>query len=596
MANLNTYTSTKELIVLRILLLLLLFNFVYGATSVTIYTHNDYRPYSYVENGKVKGIHVEILQAIFKKMRDYSLEIVPIAWEEGLEKMQSEEILILTNLYHRPKEHPYILDYSAPYIYDAPSIYCNRAIALDKPNNIDWQVVFKGLKIAKQKDMSLPSSDSFNAALQTKTIELIENSHEKNMLDLINKKIDCYINDSIALQSSLILAKHQYKEDNKTLQNINDITKITQLSRESIHLGFSKKYFAKRKDLISKINLAILVMQNSNEIDKIVKHYLEEFVSQLEVKTIRASIYPLGSFISNDMDTYGLLAEIVTTAFADRNITVEYYFRDRNQAYLYNKWGRDCMSFPWTKESDTWLYSDLSEPIMVSDINFFYEKNHLPNGILYNDLYDLKDYRICGLKGAFYERFFSGMSFNYRSFDNEKALLTALTLKQIDVVPMNKHLFFDALKRYMPHKLEEFAYHETPMVKKANYILFSKKCKDALLYKQEFNQGFANIQQDGRFDKILEKYTTTDKEKEEFEKIFRNMKKVEKAEESSVFDSNTTDINASDLNITDSNLTIEKPHESGTIDSNTTDTNTTDFNSTELNATHSKTLHLIKSK
>ncbi|MBN2825309.1 MAG: transporter substrate-binding domain-containing protein [Campylobacterales bacterium] len=552
--NLNTSILTKESLVFKALLLFLLLNFSYGATEITLYTDSNYKPYSYLEDGKAKGIHVEIIKAIFGKMRNYTVEIVPISWEEGVEKMKSAEILILANLYKRPKKRPFVTDYSDAYMHESPSIYCNQTLILVDSQNIRWATEFKGMKIGKQKGASLNLPDSFREAIQSKAITLVEDIHPNNIDNLINNTIDCYINDSLAIESALSLAKDQNKKNKTELKNIQAIHKIAQLSQESIHFGFSKKYFPKRQDLIKQINLAIKVMQNTGEMDEIIAQYLKEFATPRDEKTIRAAIYPLGSFVSNDRDGYGILAQIIATAFADRNITIEYQFRERNQAFLYTKWGRDCMSFPWTKEADTWLYSELSEPIMVSDINFFYEKNHLPKGITYNDLYDLKDYNLGGLKGAFYEKFFSGMSFNYRSFDDEKALLTALTLKQIDVVPMNKHLFMDAVRRYMPHKIDEFAHHEKPMVKKANYILFSKKCKEAQFYLQEFNQGFANIEQDGRFDEILEKFASNEEEKKEFEKIFRNMKKVEKAEESSVFDANTTDTNLSDLNITDLNL------------------------------------------
>lgn len=412
------------------------------------------------------------------------------------------------------------------------------------------------MKIAKAKGFSIVLPKTLQEMVEAKEVDFIEAPHDENIDNLIAKKINCYVNDEVSTTASLQHKMHIYKESNKSIEDIEEIKSVTIFSKESVHIGFSKKYFSKRKDLIKQINLAIKVMENSGEIKAITQKYLAEFfLKSMDTISIDAVIYPMGSFISDKMDGYGVLAEIVTTAFADQNITINYQFRERNQAYLYNKWGRSCMSFPWTKREDTWLYNEISDPIMASDINFFYEKNNLTNGIEYYDLYDLKDYRLGGIKGKFYEKFFSGMSFNYSSFDNTKELLQALALKKIDVVPMNKHLFMDAVKEYMPHKIDEFAYHEKPMVKKANYILFSKKCKSAIFYLESFNRGFKNIQLDGRFDKILDKYTTSQEEKEEFEKIFRNMEKIEAAEEQSVFDVNATDLNATDLNATDLNKT-----------------------------------------
>jgi len=547
----------------KILLLWTLFALpLFAQSEITIYTSDNYRPYSYLQHGDLKGIHVDILRSIFAKMKNYRLKLQAIEWNEGLEKMKKSDILIMGNAFYRPKKRPYIIDYSDAYIYEYPAIYCNRPITIRDSNHIDWVNEFKGVTIAKQKGSNIIKSANFKEAIESKSLKIVDYGDEKNFEALIHKKIDCYINETLTLEMELLQKKREYKEDNQTLAFIDKIKPITLISKEGIHLAFSNKYFAKRNNLLKKINLAIKVMNNSGEVEKIKARYLNDFIqNDLRHRSIDASIYPLGSFVSDDMSNYGVLAEIVTTAFKDRNITVNYNYSSKNEAYLYNKWGKTCMSFPWTKGVDSWLYNELSEPIMTSDINFFYDKTNFPNGIEYRNLYDLKDYRIGGIKGAFYENFFSGMSFDYHALDNTKKALIALTLKKIDILPMNRHLFVDALKLYMPHKMEEFAHHEKPMTKKANYILFSKNCYDAEYFRDEFNKGFAHIQKNGTFDKILAKYTTSQKEKEEFEKIFRNLKKIEEAEEVSVFDinqSNHNDLNDSNLDISDSNITIDE--------------------------------------
>jgi polar amino acid transport system substrate-binding protein len=536
----------------------------YAQTQVTIHTADDFPPYSYIEkHGELSGIHIDILKSIFAKMKNYRLKLQPTNWAKGLEAIEKGEILILSDAFYRPKKRPYILDYSDAYSYQVPSIYCNKPIKIKDNTNIDWLKEFKGVRIAQQKNASVTSSKKFQEALQKGIIKIVEydNAHE-NLMALIEKKVDCYINEDLAIQGELMQKRREYKDTNHSMKELDAITKVASLAHEGIHLAFSKKYFAKRKDLLKKINLAIKVMRNTGEIEKIQDHYLHEFLTKdSRHTTIDASIFSLGSFVSDEMNNYGVLAEIVTTAFADRNISINYTFSTKNEAYLYNKWGRSCMSFPWTKNIDTWLYYELSDPIMTSDVNFFYDKTNLPDGFEYRNLYDMKDYRIGGVKGAFYESFFSGMSFNYQSYDNSKSVLIALTLKKIDILPMNRYLFVDAIKLYMPHKMEEFAHHEKPMTKKSNYILFSKNCENADFFKDEFNKGFENIQKNGTFDKILQKYTTTQKEHEEFEKIFRNLKKSEKSEEESVFevsDSNHTDLNDSDLEISDSLMSVDE--------------------------------------
>jgi polar amino acid transport system substrate-binding protein len=323
------------------------------------------------------------------------------------------------------------------------------------------------------------------------------------------------------------------------------------ISTKPITIGFTKKYFPQKKDLLKNINLAIRVMNDYNDTNEIVKKYKKESLS-IEDKKISAVIYPWGFLVSKKIDGYGILPEIVSSAFKERNITVEYKFRNWNYAYLLNKWGTDCLSFPWTKESDTNIYSHISEPLILSEISFFYLKNSFLNGIKYNDLYDMKNYRLGGLKGAFYEKFFGTMSFDYTSFKTVEDMLTALVLKKIDIIPINEYLFRDAVFKYMPHKINDFAMSKKPMVKKANYVLFSKKCEDSSFFRDEFNKGFDSIKAKGILDKILEKHSMTKDDKIEFESFFANMDKVEEADKVSIFDTNKSDIN--DTYLLDKNI------------------------------------------
>ena len=62
--------------------------------EVLVYGDINYPPYSFEEDGKPKGIYVDILKAAFAHMPDYDVTIKMIPWKRGLEyiRKQSKEI------------------------------------------------------------------------------------------------------------------------------------------------------------------------------------------------------------------------------------------------------------------------------------------------------------------------------------------------------------------------------------------------------------------------------------------------------------------------------------------------------------------------
>ena len=520
--------------------LLILSSFI--LSDVNIYTVANYKPYSYRENGVLQGIEIDIIKSIFNKIKNQNINIEEVLPDDIIDKLKTREILILNNTSPNSKESDYIESYSDPFFFEDIYLYCSKNLEILKKEDLQWPYDFIELNIA---------NDGVHTIDKLYNINIQESSDFKEgILSLINQKSDCIIGDELRFESNKL---NMINDNYKIGVEFKKIKKIKKIFQKPIYIGFSKKYFPTKTYLINNINLAIRVMNDYNDTAEIVDKYRKESLS-IEDKKISAVIYPWGFLVSQKIDGYGILPEIVSSAFKERNITVEYKFKNWNYANLLNKWGSECMTFPWTNEDDTGIYSYISQPLILSEVSFFYLKNNFLNGIKYNDIYDMKNYKLGGLKGAFYEKFFSNMSFDYTSFSNLEDMLIALSLKKIDIIPINEYLFKDAILKYMPHKVNDFAMNEKPMVKKANYILFSKKCKDATFFRDEFNKGFEKITNNGVFNKILEKHSMNKKDREEFESFFENMQKVEEEEAISVFDENTTDINTTDTNITKNSI------------------------------------------
>jgi len=533
----------------KILILLILSICAFAKTDIIIYSECNNPPYSSCKDGKVGGISVDIYNAIFNKIEDYSLEVKGVYLDEALEKMKNKEIKILGTIPHNPIDRPYITDYTDSFIDRGKSLFCIKDI------NISDKSAFDGLIVLGTEGGYL---DSDTQEFITKhNIKLQDGNISSNIIALLEERADCYIENELTLRGETLKIQKDYKDKNIsiTITEFDKIKKLVGLSEAGYYIGFSDAYFPLKNDLIKKINLAIKVMKNNGEIDEIIKHYMGTFLDFKGRDKLSVVIYPLASLVSKKMEGYGILSEIVSKAFANRHIDVNYRFEDRKYAYLLNKWGKDCVTFPWIKEKDLESYSYISDPLIIFDINFFYLKENFENGIKYEEFDDLKKYRVGGIKGSFYEALFQQIGFEYTSFSNNEELIKAMLLNQIDITPANKYIFRDALVDFVPYKIDSFIYHPKKFLRQIGYVLFSRMCENSEHYKDEFNRGFINIQNDGTLQKIVEKYASDEDKKKEYSEFFKNMETVEQKEKLIISDLNSTDTNASKH--IDSNITID---------------------------------------
>ncbi len=482
----------------KLLLIIFCLSSLYSE-KIIIYTDNNFKPYSYVENRTLEGINIEILKSIFSKIKDYSLELRAIDWEEGLKKLKNKEIKILSGTYYRPKERPYIKDYSKAFMYDEPTIFCNKKI---KKNPI-WPKDFLNLKISKPKGNSISVSSEYKQAIKDGNLKIIEDTTHNNIINLINNKIDCLILPNISMKGLILQKlKNRYKEENSSIKEVMKLPKF------GVHIGFSGTYFPEKKDLIKKINLAIKIMQNSKEIDEIINKHLDIYLHPKRKRKISVSLYNWGEkLVSDRLEGYGIIPQIITSAFKDRNIEVNYNFYHYKYAYLLTKWGKKCMSVPWLDIGERAEYFYFSENIKSIGTYLFYNKNLYPDGI--NN--DIEQYRVGGIQGYYYEKefFYKHKTIYYKSFKDWESAIKALLSQDIDVIFAQKDRFEEHLKQFLPREQTQISFHKKPIKIEKNYAIFSKNCEDSNELRDEFNIGFKNIKENGIFNQILNQYNMT---------------------------------------------------------------------------------------
>ncbi len=110
--------------------------------TLTVGLEGTYAPYSYRENGKLKGFEVDLAKAVAKKA-GYKIKFVPTKWDSLIAGLGAKKFDIVINDIAMTPERKKAYAFSTPYIYS------KSALIMKKTNNtIKSAKDIKGLKIA----------------------------------------------------------------------------------------------------------------------------------------------------------------------------------------------------------------------------------------------------------------------------------------------------------------------------------------------------------------------------------------------------------------------------------------------------------------
>lgn len=235
--------------------------------EITVYCDDSYPPYSYLENDQIKGIYTEILLEAFSRMDGYTITIKALPWKRGLLLLKSGKGFAIYPPYYRPNDRPF-LDYSIPILSEEIVALCREEI-LNIPRK-KWVTDYIGLNVGINRGFkSIPEEDVNKIYIQE------FGNNKTNILKLGLGRIDCYVNDKIAMLWTLkkLKSNGKYDEGGRHSKLFVGAT----ISSESGYLGFTNMNndeFYYKEDFKMNFNQVIKNMQKSGEISKIVEKYI----------------------------------------------------------------------------------------------------------------------------------------------------------------------------------------------------------------------------------------------------------------------------------------------------------------------------------
>ena len=154
---------------------------------------------------------------------------------------------------------------------------------------------------------------------------------------------------------------------------------------------------------------------------------------------------------------------IVVAAFKEVGVTPTIVFYPWERAEDEVRQGNAFAAFPYAVTPDRQKEFDFSNPMYTVQAKFFYSKLYHPNGIPYNTLQDLRNYKIGALLGSWYVTTFAdaGLQVEYVSSNDQN--VQKLGLGRIDLMVEEENTVWSVIRKLYPNDVDQFATLDKPL-------------------------------------------------------------------------------------------------------------------------------------
>lgn len=228
-------------------------------------------------------------------------------------------------------------------------------------------------------------------------------------------------------------------------------------------------------------------------------------VSAQSLKTVRLTNGEWQPFMSEEVPHHGFASHIVTEAFANVGVEVEYGFFPWARSYKLAKDGTwDGAAVWWdTEERREQFY--FTEAVAPSTTVFFYLRDR---GFDWESYEDLSDVRISATLEYSYGQAFdeaeAAGTIKTNRAPNDETNLKKLLKGRVDVFPGELMVTYAQIRDTFPEEdAVRFTHHEKPVNDQPLYLLLSKKVDGNEDLRDLFNEGLRQLKESGRYDQII---------------------------------------------------------------------------------------------
>ncbi len=223
-----------------------------------------------------------------------------------------------------------------------------------------------------------------------------------------------------------------------------------------------------------------------------------------EPRTIKFATGEWPPWVSEAMSGGGVSAEIVTAVVLEMGYRAEFEFVPWKRAYQIVENGDAWATFPVAyteKRASTFNYSGV---IGVSEYRIFRYGDRVTDAA-WNNIEDLKPYKLCGAFGFFYIDMFKRAGLDLELARTEDLALKMLVNERCDILPMNKLVGWFRIDKIYPGQRDNFSVAGKLVIETHDlYIMASKTYPGTNELLEKFDAALARIKSNGTYQRIMD--------------------------------------------------------------------------------------------
>ncbi|WDE07683.1 transporter substrate-binding domain-containing protein [Thalassomonas viridans] len=229
-------------------------------------------------------------------------------------------------------------------------------------------------------------------------------------------------------------------------------------------------------------------------------------------ETIRITTGEFPPYYSEHEPNYGESLHIVTQAFAQMNIKVEYGFFPWSRSYelvKQNDWDASCC---WSRTPEREVYFNYSEVIRSSNIMFFHLRKFPFDWQSYEDL--------SGIRIGTTIRYFYGREFEaadkagkllVEHASSDEINFRKLLGGRIQIFPIGQKAGYHLLsKSFLPEKVDSVTHHAKALVRYQLRLMVAKTNKKSRYFIDKFNEGLKRLKASGEYEQYFAEIDETE--------------------------------------------------------------------------------------
>ena len=211
-------------------------------------------------------------------------------------------------------------------------------------------------------------------------------------------------------------------------------------------------------------------------------------------------------YTTEHAENYGFCTEIVSAVIKNMDMNPVYKFYPWRRGQLNVREGNVRATFPYSKnaerEREYWFSA---QPLFVGRVSFFCCKDCLSENLRWNTLEDLKQYKIGGVRGYWYESDFAKAGLAVEYTDHPEESLKKLYSGRIQLFPLNEMVGWYLIDRLFPDHKKRFCVLAKPYELSPSYLMVSKSYPNSKRLLKRFDEAFQRLKESGGYRKILKK-------------------------------------------------------------------------------------------